>query len=647
MIPAETIEEIKSKVDVTQVIGAFVKLKKHGANMIGLCPFHQEKSPSFTVSAVRGMYKCFGCGKSGDAISFLMEHESIGYVKALEKLAAETGVQIDYEQSGKPYAKPLPRLEKLGAKALEWFEKERCISNDTLLRLKVTEAEEFMPQLKKSVTAICFNYYRKGELVNIKYRGPEKSFKLEKEAELIFFNLDALEGQEECVIVEGEVDTGTMVECGIYNAIGVPNGTPPVGSKMNLQYLDNCYEEIAAMKKVIIAVDDDAVGRNLKEELARRIGKHKCYYVVFPKGYKDPNEILAGCRKKGLDRLGRQAVRDMIESAKPWPIEGIIPPDSWEEEVRYYFDHGYPPGAKSGIPGLDRLLTFFPGHLTMWTGIPGHGKDEYTNWVETSLIENQNWVWGIWDFEDPAAIKASKYTEKLSHRAFSFRKDSDDRMSREEFDRSLQILRKNVHFVNVNKVEVTMKGIVDKAKELVERYGMNAMLLNPWNYLEHKRNGGQSETEYTSEALTLLNNFLWEYGVHCFLIAHPTKMQKDEKGNYKIPTLYNINGSSHFYNKTHNGVCVYRNQDGTTDVYVQKVKWYWLGEVGWVSYRFNKGTRQYEFMTASYFDAPETPPSEENLALPAGNWKPLSQIRNTGQNINLYTEPNRNDDEPF
>ncbi|MBD0352760.1 MAG: DNA primase, partial [Flavisolibacter sp.] len=95
MIAQTTIQQIISRLDTVEVIGSFVKLKKRGANYLGLCPFHHEKTPSFTVSPSKEIFKCFGCGKSGNTISFLMEHEKLSYVEALRWLANKYGVEVE------------------------------------------------------------------------------------------------------------------------------------------------------------------------------------------------------------------------------------------------------------------------------------------------------------------------------------------------------------------------------------------------------------------------------------------------------------------------------------------------------------------------------------------------------------------------
>lgn len=95
MITQNSIQQILNRIDVVDVVGGFVKLKKRGANYLGLCPFHNERTPSFTVSPSKEIFKCFGCGKSGNSISFLMEHEKFSYVEALRWLAARYNIEIE------------------------------------------------------------------------------------------------------------------------------------------------------------------------------------------------------------------------------------------------------------------------------------------------------------------------------------------------------------------------------------------------------------------------------------------------------------------------------------------------------------------------------------------------------------------------
>ena len=98
MIPKETIDQIFETARVEEVVGDFVHLKKKGANLWGNCPFHNEKTPSFSVSASKGIYKCFGCGKGGNSVNFSMDHEQMTYPEALRFLAKKYNIEIEEEQ---------------------------------------------------------------------------------------------------------------------------------------------------------------------------------------------------------------------------------------------------------------------------------------------------------------------------------------------------------------------------------------------------------------------------------------------------------------------------------------------------------------------------------------------------------------------
>ena len=97
-IPEETVERIRQSVDILEVINDFVSLKKRGSNYIACCPFHNEKSPSFNVNPTRQIYKCFGCGKAGDAVRFVMDIENVGYGEALRYLAKKYGIEIEEQE---------------------------------------------------------------------------------------------------------------------------------------------------------------------------------------------------------------------------------------------------------------------------------------------------------------------------------------------------------------------------------------------------------------------------------------------------------------------------------------------------------------------------------------------------------------------
>ena len=140
-IPNDFIQELISRTDVVDVVGQHVQLKKGGANLMGLCPFHSEKSPSFTVSPSKQFYHCFGCGKNGNAISFLMEYLGLSFVEAVQDLAQKLGMQVPQED----------RSPQEIAKIAQIKEKQHSL-NEVLSKA----ANAYKQQLKASPKAIQY-----------------------------------------------------------------------------------------------------------------------------------------------------------------------------------------------------------------------------------------------------------------------------------------------------------------------------------------------------------------------------------------------------------------------------------------------------------------------------------------------------------
>ena len=583
MINFESIQELKQSASLIDIVSSKIKLKKEGANYSGLCPFHNEKSPSFKVKG--DMYKCFGCGKSGDVFSFIMETDNTTFFEAVKKVA--TSINFELKEDTTNYVKPIERLTKLNSKFLQHFESKRHISNNTLLRFNITESIEWMPKAKEEIPVICFNYFKDGELINIKFRGANKDMKLAKDAELIFYNLDAIKDDKECVIVEGEIDCLSMYEAGIYNCVSVPNGAN-INGKVNLKYLDNCFDYFANKTKIIIATDNDAAGKRLSDELVRRLGKERCYKLEFPADCKDANELLC--------KYGKRYFQTIVSNAKEFPIDGVHTMEEMEADLNDYYLNGYPKGERFGLGSFDELLQFTGGQFTTVTGIPNGGKSEWVDNIMAKSLISSGWKWGICSFENsPATFHVTKLMEKLVGKSFAFRHNLDSRISQWEFEQSKQVISDYFYFMNINALDVTLDGILEKALELIKRKGINALLIDPWNYIEHKVPNGYTETQYISESLTKVKTFALQHNIHIFVVAHPTKMRKDDKGKFEIPNLYSISGSAHWFNKTDNGICVYRNFDtGIVDIYVQKVRFSWLGKIDFCSYHYDIETRQYK-----------------------------------------------------
>ncbi|GKV03916.1 hypothetical protein SLEP1_g16150 [Rubroshorea leprosula] len=207
-------------------------------------------------------------------------------------------------------------LEPIGQELIVYFA-ERGISQETLQRNGVM-------QKYGDQDVIAFTYRRNGVLVGCKYRTMNKRFWQEKGTKKWLYGLDDINDTAEIIIVEGEIDKLSMEEAGFHNCVSVPSGAPQRVSTQELpamekdgayQYLWNCKEYLDKVSRIILATDVDKPGKALAEELARRLGKERCWIVHWPKKdgfgcFKDANEVLK-C-------LGPEALKEVIENAEQY-----------------------------------------------------------------------------------------------------------------------------------------------------------------------------------------------------------------------------------------------------------------------------------------------------------------------------------------
>jgi len=585
------LNELKSKVSIEDIIGGYLKLKKQGSALVGLCPFHNEKTPSFNVFGKTNRFKCFGCGKTGDAIDFVALKENFGFVDAVRKVAQLTNFELEGES--KTIVKPVPRLEKLSKEFLDNFENVRKISNNTLLRFNVTESVEWMPKAQKEIKVVCFNYMRDGEIVNIKFRGKNKDMKLAKDAELIFYNIDEIKDTKEVVICEGEVDCMSLYEAGIYNCVSVPNG-----ANSNLKYVDNCYEYFLNKEKIILATDNDEAGRKLRDELMFRFGVDRCWIVDFEQldiKCKDANDVLRN--------YGKGKLAEIVASATQVPIEGLVAENERKNRLFDLYENGIPSGTPAGIQGFDNYIRFQGGLVTMITAPPSSGKSEFLDFVAAGLAVRENWRFGVLSFENqPTELHDAKIAEKIIGKAFGFRKDKSHRISKESLELVSKELFDKFKLLDTSKIDITLDGILRKLEELVNKYGIKGAIIDPYNKILHNIPSGMTETNYVNHFMTKLTSFAKKFNVHIFLVVHPTKPQSSTGSNGKPQrlTLYNASGSANFYNQTDNGWVIIRNRETKiVDVYIDKIRFSEQGKEGWVSFRFDTMTRQYQYETCS------------------------------------------------
>jgi twinkle protein len=484
----------------------------------------------------------------------------------------------------KTYIRPVwENKTELPEKVVDWFLK-RNISQETLIAMRVTSGVEYMPQVEATRNVICFNYFRDGHLVNVKYRDGEKNFKLVKDAEKIFYNLDGIKDQTECYIVEGEIDCLTMIQAGYKNTVSVPNGATKGNN--NLDYLDRCWKYFDTMEKVYLLTDHDEPGENLSNELARRIGVEKCFRVYIP--FKDVNEQLC--------KVGKVDVSDF----KPFPIRGIYSiEDHWQDFLNL-LKNGFPKGWKPR-GALGNMVSFFPGYTTILTGIPGHGKSEILDQILIQLSIDYNLRGSYFTPENwPSELHILKLVEKLLGKS-AFKANSNELLTAKEF------LIDKIYWIYPEE-GYGLETILEKTRQAVLRYGIQWFVIDPWNKIEHQ----DDSTNYISRCLDLISNFNKKNGTHAFIVAHPTKMKFNyDEGKYDVPGLYDISGSANFYNKADIGMSMYKEENMKNTLYVQKVKFKFWGQAGQIEYNWNPDNGRYSEQAVDYLNwmqpIPHTP----------------------------------------
>ena len=497
----------------------------------------------------------------------------------------------------KEYAVPVWQNNTiLSDKTARYFE-SRGINQITLKALNLTSQIEWMPQFQKEVETICFNYFRDGKLINVKYRGPQKSFKLYKDAELIFYNLDAIKDSKECIITEGEIDCISFVEAGYKYAVSVPNGAT-TGS-VNLTYLDNCIEYFENKEVIYIATDNDTNGINLKNELIRRLGWEKCRIIDF-KDCKDANEFLI--KYKGIELV------NLIKQAKEIKIEGIKFVEDYIETMLFTKRNGKERGTTTHIEKLDKHFTHRKGEVTLWTGYNNEGKSAFLLFLAIAKAKNEGWRFGCFS---PENMPITDFYDDLIHTYVGKSTDPYFRnvMTDDEYLHGAEFI--NDHFYMIDPDEsYTIDTILDKAKYLIKRYGINSLIIDPYNQIEHQMERGEREDLYISCFMNKLKKFAVVYNISIHLVAHQVTPIVQTGQDYPTPDQYKIKGGGTFSDKADNVIIVWRplrrsNPDDTlVKIMVSKIKKQRLvGLPGDVDMFYNRTKAQY--FENQFFEEPK------------------------------------------
>lgn len=424
----------------------------------------------------------------------------------------------------------------------------RQLDLSALKRLKIRECKEWMPQVEKEVNCIAFDYYYNGILINTKFRDAAKNFKLVKGAEKIIYNLDAIKGKKHALIVEGEFDVVAWETAGIDFGVSVPNGFTIKGT-INLDYLDNYIELFDDKEIIYIGVDDDEAGQKGETELIRRFGAERCKIISYGAS-KDANGYLKD--------HGKLALKSLISTAKDVKVEGIYSVEDVRDSMWNRYKNGQKRGTTTYFSKVDKAWTWREGEVTVWTGYQNEGKSLWVNQLALLKAMYDGYKFGIFSPENTPV--EDFYTDliepiigKSADPAFK-----NNYMSEQEYKYAESIINEHF-FVIYPEVNFKLDTIFEKAAYLVKKHGIRALIIDPYNTIEHLLDRGEREDMYISRFMAQLKRFAIKHDISVHLVAHQLTARKDkDTGLYTKPDINAIKGGGTFADKADNANIVWR-----------------------------------------------------------------------------------------
>lgn len=482
----------------------------------------------------------------------------------------------------RPKLDPPEAMQHRPADMLDWFHR-RGISEETVAEFGIYATARWFPQSSTEKPAIAFPYRWRGGVVNRKFRSPDKEFAQDKGAARTLFNIDAVSSDDVVVIVEGELDVLACWESGLRQVVSLPDGAPgnlrdeddPAreGDK-RFEALTTCADVLAPVAKIIIATDADTPGGYLAEELARRLGRARCWRVRWPDGVKDANEMLI--------QHGGAALMAAVEAAEPWPLAGIadLRPGALAEYRRSNLG---PRGLTCGIADLDAVakLPAGGGWLTVLTGVPSHGK--------STLL--RAWLVNLASRHDLGVIYASPEDNRAENLALdlaAIRWGAPWRtgptmaaMSDEDLTAAEAWVRDHFSFIASDDpdTEMTIGWVLARAEEVKRRHARQLLVLDPWNEFEHQFERGETETQYVGKTLRRLKAWGRAEGIGILIAAHPRILvPHPSSGLYPVANGYDIAGSANWFNRADLGLTAYRREEGIAELHCWKARFPVFGE---------------------------------------------------------------------
>lgn len=397
-------DAIKARVPIDAVISRYVALRPAGnGELVGLCPFHKEKTPSFTVTPAKGLYHCFGCEASGDVISFVQQIEGVDFRAAVERLAAEAALPsaspIAAKRNGttnpsaaaddRPEQKEQPRVvatyQYVDESGALLFEVQRLEPGRNGKRKEFRQRRRH-PITGSWVWGISAGWYRRGAdgdwyVVRGKQQDGDDEL---PEVRRVLYRLPAVLAAAEVYLVEGEKDVHTIERLGFV-------GTTNAGGAAQ-KWLPE-YTAALAGRRVIIIPDNDQPGLKRAEQIERELRGHcSVLFVRLPDGAKDITDwVDAGHGREDLEHLVAAARREKMRAEIE--ARGLLHPTEiltlWDGGQDTFLDPSRrPKGIPTGFSGLDEMtLGMHPGDLILLAARPAMGKTAFALNIAAHVAE--------------------------------------------------------------------------------------------------------------------------------------------------------------------------------------------------------------------------------------------------------------------
>lgn len=480
----------------------------------------------------------------------------------------------------KEYVKPVASPDAENQQLLN-FMKSRGISKATVEKYKLYQQGEWF----------CFPYFNEvGELTNVKSRTKDKRFRQESDAKSIIYNYDNTHNKDTVIWVEGEMDVLSLAEIGIDYATTLPNGAPKEfkGEENDKRFsaLANCPLDL---KKIIIFTDNDEAGKALHKEILHRFGKDIAWKVKLPQGIKDANELL--CKQ------GAQALQDVIDNAIAYPIDGLYTTRDYYHQIHDLYDGNYERPLTIGVPSIDSLYKIMPSTFHVWTGIPNHGKSMFLDYVLLKLAQRHGQKYAVFSPEHSTQMHIRRMVQMIIGKSFD--EGFNNRMDKKELNEALAFLHKHFYFVETRDSVPKIDLILEIAKSSVLKFGVNGLVIDPYNEVDASRSGGKREDEHIRDFISLCKRFGRMHNCTIFVVAHPTKLQKSTQGRYEAPSAYEISGAAHWHNQADAIITIHRDFDeNTTSFMTRKIREQGLyGQIGQAEFTYDLAAKTYKERT--------------------------------------------------